>query len=78
MLKIADFSRKYERQMKQIIIAMCIFPIAISAAVVTAGPAIVTAYNSIAAAQMALMTKLANAFVVPLIQPVVQLIKVPG
>ena len=78
MLKIADFSRKYERQMKQIIIAMCIFPIAISAAVLTAGPAIVTASNSIAAAQMALMTKLANAFVVPLIQPVVQLIKVPG
>ena len=78
MLKIADFSRKYERQMKQIIIAMCIFPIAISAAVLTAGPAVVAAYNSVAAAQMALMTKLANAFVVPLIQPVVQLIKVPG
>ena len=79
MLKIAEFNKKYGKEMEEIIITMAVVPVIIAAgSVVISGIGVGQIINAIGAAGLALFNKLINAFQVPLFEPAVKLIKVHG
>ena len=80
MLKIADFNRKYGKKIDELIFAMIQYTIIISATFITAGfgNEIYAALKAMGAGAVALFSKLANAFDVPLNQPALQLVRIGG